>query len=161
MDLSFGKSDVSESRTLLKSHILEHVLLPAINAVIQNDLPCVLCVGSKIGQYFVDEYEAIEFVEKWDGKKHKWRDKKWQKTGVCKRWPTGNACRSYELLSVDLGHLMWQGMFDKITLRKLIPILVTYTKGSNNVPSQKFAAVELAFVNQALYQNKQKKWKRK
>ena len=161
MGLPFSKSDTSKSRTMLKEHILNHVLVPSIMAVVENDLPCVICVGSKIGQYFVDEYEAIEFIEKWDGKKYKWSDEKWKMTEECKRWAPGKSCRSYESLSIDLGHPMWKGMFDKVKTRKSIPILVTYTKGSNNVPSEKFAKVEAAFVKQMFNRNKQNKGKLK
>ncbi len=160
MGLLFSKSDTSESRTLLKEHILKHVLVPAINTVIKNDLPCVICVGSKIGQYFVSEFEAIVFEEKWsEGQKYKWSGKMWQPTGICEQWPPVKVCRSYELLSVDLGHSMWKGVFDKVTARKSIPILVTYTKGSNRVPAERFSRVEEAFVKRIFNQNKQQKGK--
>ena len=160
MELSFGKSDTSVIRTLLKKHILNHVLVPAIRAAVENDLPGVICVGSKIGQYFVDEFAAIEFEAKWsDGRMYEWCGKQWQERGACKGWPKGKACRSYELLNVDLWHSMWKDVFDKEPARKSIPILVTYTKGSNNVPSERFSKVETVFVKHILKQNKQKKGK--
>ena len=154
LHLPFKKSDESVMRTTLREHILRHVLIPSINVIISNQLPCLICIGAQIGQYLGYEYEAIVFVEKWsNGKKYVWHDGKWSMTGPCKKWPPKQSCRSYELLMVDLTHSMWGGLIDSRTSYQTIPILVTYTTGSNNVPSEKFLTVEKAFVSRILRRN--------
>lgn len=116
----------------LDEHYRQRVLGPAFAAVCTNDLPCVVCVGKKIGIYLCEHLGARTVLV--------WKNGIGPDHAVLADWPrkdNGNLVkRTYELLEVPVTG--WNLGLPVETVK----CLVLSAPGSNSLPSANFERVE-------------------
>lgn len=122
-------------------HVREKVVVPAVATVLENRLPCVVCVGLGIGRYFEKKFKLSLIVRVSNGEVNT--------TGGTKRrvsnWPKYNnklIKRTYELYKLDIGTPEWCPFFSSKYERKTIPFLILGSQGSNRLPGDNFKEVE-------------------
>lgn len=116
------------------NHVKKFVIIPAACAALENDLPCVICVGDKIGEVLRDQFN-LRLISKWDEGLDDRRNR-------ISDWPkgkSGSAKRKYELLEMD-GSRNYQ--FNEAIGTSKVLFLVLSSTGSNKLPGASFDKVE-------------------
>ena len=115
-------------------HVKKLVIIPAACAALENDLPCVICVGNKIGEVLRDQFR-LRLLNKWEEGLD-------EQGNSISDWPGGKLCpvkRKYELLEMD-GSSNCQ--FEEATGKNKVLFLVLSSTGSNKLPGASFDKVE-------------------
>ena len=119
-------------------HVKKLVIIPAACAALGNDLPCVICVGDKIGEVLRDQFN-LRLLNKWENG----RDIRGNEFSD---WPAGKsrfAKRKYELLEMD-GSRNCQ--FNEAIGENKVLFLVLSSTGSNKLPGAGFDKVETSQI---------------
>lgn len=121
-------------------HIREKVIVPAVSAVIENNLPCVICVGLGIGGFLKEKLKMPLILAIKDGKLG-------SECRVVQEWPKGRrgkpVKRTYMLLELNVGSAEWKPYFNPEHRQGCtIPFLIIGSQGSNRLPGNDFEKFE-------------------